>query len=198
MRKQMYRQVVLAWSALALGVVPAAAQAPRTPQPAQPAAPATDTRISITPFMALGDDLAPGGGLSVTFPLTRRLSLETEGSIGTDAMRMGASLLVDVVRIGPFSTYAAAGAGVQRDETDAYPVDVFFGDVLGGYPDLRYSPDFDRKKTEFALGIGGGATVPVGPGWSYRVDFRWYNPKAEWPESWRIYNGLSLRLGESH
>jgi hypothetical protein len=26
------------------------------------------------------------------------------------------------------------------------------------------------------------------------VDFRWYNPKAEWPESWRIYNGLTLRL----
>ena len=200
MRKHLYRYVVIASSALAIGALGAVPATAQTAQFGQPAPPESKPHVSVTPFMALGDDFAPGGGLSFTFPLTRRLSLEAEGSIGTDAMRSGASLLVDLVRIGRFTTYAAAGGGVQRDEVDNYLVVPELDRIIGGYPDLRGYPypDLVRKKTEFAIGIGGGVTVPLGPRWSYRADFRWYNPKAEWPESWRAYNGLSFRLGEPH
>jgi hypothetical protein len=91
MRKQIYRHVVMAWSAL--GVVPAAAQAPQTPQPAQPTAPATDARISITPFMALGDDLALGGGLSVTFPLGGVCGLQFNSSVSGVALDCVSTLM---------------------------------------------------------------------------------------------------------
>ena len=86
---------------------------------------------------------------------------------------------MDVARIGRFSTYLAGGAGVQRDEFHVRTL---------------YAPPFFVKKTEFAIGIGGGASVPIGSRWSYRADFRWYDPKAEWPESWRLSNGLTLHL----
>jgi hypothetical protein len=95
-------------------------------------------------------------------------------------MRTGVSLLMNVKRIGRFTTYVAGGAGVQRDESR---------DLLYGAP----FPVF-LKKTEFVIGIGGGTTVPISSRWSYRADFRWYDPKAEWPESWRISNGLTLHL----
>jgi hypothetical protein len=161
---------------------PGTAGTPGAPQsPTVATQPAAEERgFQITPFMAMGDDLAAGGGVAFLFPLTRRFSLEAEASAGADAMRTGVSLLMDVVRIGRFSTYVAGGAGVQHDETDAYAFGVPFPIQL--------------KKTEFAIGIGGGTTIPMGSRWSYRADFRWYNPKAEWPESWRIYNGLTLHL----
>lgn len=159
---------------------PSAAPAAISPQP-QPAA-SENRGLQITPFMALGDDLAAGGGVSFLFPLTKRFSLEAEASAGRDAIRSGVSLLMNVVQIGRFSTYVAGGAGIQRDETD-----------VNGYA-LGVPYPFIYKKTEFALGVGGGTTIPISSRWSYRADFRWYNPKAEWPESWRVFNGLSLHL----
>jgi hypothetical protein len=157
---------------------------PARPEPQAPAVSqqpaADDRRLQLTPFMALGDDLAAGGGVSFVYPLNRRFSLEAEASADRDAMRTGVSLLMNVKRIGSFSTYIAGGAGVQRDESDQYALGVPFPVLL--------------KKTEFAIGIGGGTTVPINSRWSYRADFRWYNPKAEWPESWRAYNGLTLHL----
>lgn len=155
---------------------PAAPQMPAAA--AQP--PADDRGMSLTPFMVMGDDFAAGAGLSVVFPLTGRFGLEAEAMADRDAMRTGVSLLVNVKRIGRFSTYVAGGAGVQRDESR---------DLVPGIPFPVYA-----KKTEFAIGVGGGASVPISSRWSYRADFRWYNPKAEWPESWRISNGLTLHL----
>ena len=140
MRKHPYRYVVIASSAIAIGALVAVPATAQTAQFGQPAPPESKPHVSVTPFMALGDDFAPGGGLSFTFPLTRRLSLEAEGSIGTDAMRSGASLLVDLVRIGRFTTYAAAGGGVQRDEVDHYLVVPDLDRIIGGYPDLRGIP----------------------------------------------------------
>jgi opacity protein-like surface antigen len=133
---------------------------------------------SLTPFMAMGDDLAIGGGLAVAFPIDGRFSVEAEASAGVDAIRTGASILVNLRRRG-ITPYAAAGIGFQRDE----------------YEDWRSGPiglPTVLKKSEPALSIGGGASFPVSERWSYRADFRWYNPKAEWPESWRVYSGLTL------
>ena len=177
MRKNPWLRTSLLFAFCMLGpTVPSA-----SPQSAPPGPPGSGPSLSFTPFMAMGDDYALGGGASFSFRVAGRLGLEAEASLGTDAARTGLSLLLDVARLGGFTTYAAVGAGVQRDY-----IDDEFADVIWPAP--------IPKKTEFAVGIGGGATVAVGPRWSYRVDFRWYNPKAEWPESWRIYNGLSLRL----
>ncbi len=177
MRKNPWLRTSLLFTACVLVLTVPAASA----QTAQPVPPGSGPTVNFTPFMAMGDDYALGGGTSFSFRVARRLGLEAEASLGTDAARTGLSLLLDVARLGGVTTYAAVGAGVQRDYIDDEVASVIW-------------PSAIPKKTEFALGIGGGATVPVGPRWSDRVDFRWYNPKAEWPESWRIYNGLSLRL----
>jgi hypothetical protein len=154
--------------------------APQMPTATAAQQPASDRRVNITPFAVTGDDFAAGAGVSLVFPLSQRFGLEADAMADRDAMRTGVSLLMNVKRIGRFTTYVAGGAGVQRDESR---------DLLVGPP----FPVF-LKKTEFVIGIGGGTTVPISSRWSYRADFRWYDPKAEWPESWRISNGLTLHL----
>ena len=66
---------------------------------------------AVTPFFAIGDDLAPGGGGAISFAWTRALSVEVEASLGTDAARSSLSLLYDLLRLGPVTPYAAGGTG---------------------------------------------------------------------------------------
>jgi hypothetical protein len=147
-------------------------------QPSTPAAPPVPPKVLMTPFFALGDDVAPGGGAAVTFPWTQRINVEAEASLGTDAARSSVSLLYALPRLGRFALYVAGGGGIQRDEvTETIPK---------GFP--------TRKKTEFAANVGAGVTVPVTERVSYRADFRWYNPRAEWPESWRVFSGITLAM----
>jgi len=136
-----------------------------------------EPRVSMTSFFAFGDDLAPGGGAAFTFPWTRQLSLEVEASLGGDAARSSGSLLLAFPQWGPVRIYAAAGAGVQRDEIKGY--DPYFHPV---------------KKTEFAVNVGAGVSIPVSNRWAVRSDFRWYNPKWEWPESWRAFGGVTVAI----
>lgn len=130
----------------------------------------------VTPFVAMGDDFAPGGGAAFSIPWTRSLNVEAEASLGTDAARTSVGLAYNIPQLGRFVPYVAGGVGVQRDDFEM-ATDVGF---------------FTRKKTELAVNIGAGVTIPVSDRWSYRADFRWYNPKAEWPESWRAYSGVVL------
>ena len=116
----------------------------------------------MTPFFAIGDDLAPGGGGAFTFAWTRQLSVEAEASLGTDAARSSVSLLYALPRWGRFTVYMAGGGGVQRDE------------VRGA---IHFIGSDIRKKTEFAINIGAGVTVPISERLAYRADFRWYNPR---------------------
>jgi opacity protein-like surface antigen len=136
-------------------------------------------RAQVTPFFALGDDLAPGGGAAFTFPWTGQLSVEAEASLGRDAARSSLSLLFALPQWGSATIYLAGGGGVQRDEIPTK---------------FLTTPFAARKKTEFALNIGAGVTLPLTDRWAYRADFRWYNPKAEWPESWRAFNGLAFSV----
>jgi hypothetical protein len=130
--------------------------------------------VQLTPFSALGDDYAPGGGVALTYFFSPSVRIEVEGSLSTDAARSGVSLLYGLPRWGCCSVYLAGGVGVQRDQDPDY-----FGPGI-------------RKKTEPAWSIGTGMTVPLVGRFAYRFDFRWYNPDNEWPESWRIYHGLAI------
>lgn len=152
--------------------VQAMAQTPATPDHT-----ASVARLEVTPFSAIGDDLAPGGGVALTYALHPRLRLEGEASLGTDAARSSLSLLYALPRWGCCSVYIAGGLGVQRDQDPAF-----------------HDPELGRtrKKTEAAINIGAGFSVPIVERFGYRFDFRWYNPDDSWPESWRIYNGLAF------
>ena len=171
-------RAVAVWAILAGTAAPASPQA--TDQQPETEAPAARS-VHMTPFFALGDDLALGGGAAFTFGVMRSLSVELEASLGTDAARSSASLLYALPKWGRWSIYAAGGAGFQRDEDPSYPNATYFS---------------GRKKNEFAVNIGAGVSVPVTDKWGWRADFRWYNPKAEWPESWRVFNGLTMALGQ--
>lgn len=142
----------------------------------------------VTSFVAMGDDLAKELGAAFAFAWTSRLRLEVEASIGTDAARSSVSVLYNLPLLSRF-VYVAGGAGVQRDEvTEAELYRLY---EAGQIPaPWRVS----MKKTEFAVNIGAGVVVPVGDRWSYRADFRWYNPDNAWPESWRASNGIVFGL----
>ncbi len=141
---------------LAAAVVASAQSTGQAPTPAD--AP----RALITPFFAIGDDLAPGAGGVFNFPWTRQLSIEAEASLGTDAARSSVSMLYALPRWGGVAIYVAGGGGVQRDEVARTP----------------YLPGVAApKETEFALNVGAGVTVPASERWGYRFDFRWYRPE---------------------
>ena len=78
MRKNLCHQAVIASRTLLLGALLAL---PASAQTAQQPVPARESGVSITPFMAMGDDYALGGGMSISFPMARRLTLEAEGSV---------------------------------------------------------------------------------------------------------------------
>ena len=172
------RPFVAAVAIAVVGAVAMPAHAQTVTDGAAP--PKPQKQRQFTTFVAMGDDLALGGGAAFTFEWTKQFSIEAEASLGFDAGRSSVSLLYHLPQWGKVSIYTAGGAGIQRDEFEGYaPVVASF--VRG-------------KKTEFAVNIGAGVTVPLGQRWAWRADFRWYNPKAEWPESWRAYFGLSLSL----
>jgi hypothetical protein len=141
-------------------------------------APPSGPVLSITPFVAMGDDLAPGGGAAISYGWTRRLFVEGEASLGTDAFRSSVSLLYTLPHLGQ-RVYVAGGLGFQRDDFE----------TIGA---TNESPRVIDKKAEFAVNVGAGITVPIRRGWSYRSDFRWYNPAKEWPESWRVFSGFVI------
>jgi hypothetical protein len=182
-RATLARTLIGALALIAAAARPAAAQS-NTAQPTNGAAdrtvaPAPEKRIDVTPFVAMGDDLAPGAGGAVTFAWTRTVSLEAELSAGTDAARSSFSLLYSLPKLGQVTTYVAAGGGVQRYEMEA---------PTPGLGVVR------RSLTRLAVNIGAGVSVPISGRWAYRADFRWYNPAAEWPESWRVFQGVSVAL----
>lgn len=161
-------------------VAPAVSAGVAAGQEAAPAFPSSDApKALMTPFFAIGDDVAPGGGAAFTFTWTRLLSVEAEASLGTDAARSSLSVLYALPQWGRFAFYVAGGGGIQRDE-------VTHATEPKGFP--------TRKKTEFAVNIGAAVAVPVTKRWAYRADFRWYNPRAEWPESFRVFSGLTFAV----
>jgi hypothetical protein len=173
---------LLAAAIATIGVTGTAIAQPTDQSTTTPQSSSTSTTamLRITPFVAMGDDFAPGGGAAFTFGWTRTLSVEAEASLGRDAARSSIGLLYALPRVGRVAPYVAGGGGIQRDETNAFVSDA------NGFWEMRL------KKTEFAVNVGAGVHIPVSDRWGYRADFRWYNPKAEWPESWRAYSGVTL------
>ena len=100
-----YKSAVFALVAFTLGALPAGAQDAKT--------------VEVTPYVALGSEMASPVGAAVTFPVTSKLSVETdvayrraEGNIG--ALSLSASLLYDLPRVGQSTPYVAAGVGLSQ------------------------------------------------------------------------------------
>src|SRR3954467_15242553 len=95
-----YTSTVFALVALTVSAVPVDAQDERT--------------VEVTPYVAIGSDAASPAGTAVTFPITSKLSIETDvayrrGEGRIHALSTNASLLYFLPRVGQSTPYVAAG-----------------------------------------------------------------------------------------
>ena len=160
---------------LATAGLPAAAQSTDTDK----AAP-----VEVTPYVSLGSYPSPRVGVSIAFPLTQKLSVESEVGYRHDmtgALSLSAALLYDLPRIGRVLPYLAAGAGLEQYAT-AFQLP---GGALAA-----------QRRTAFAINAGGGLKVSVNDNWGIRTDARWFNGLGrDAGEHWRIYDGVTFRTG---
>src|SRR5262245_66166368 len=99
------RAAVFALVAFTLAALPVCAQEVQT--------------VEVTPYVALGSEAASPVGAAVTFPVTSRLSVETDvayrrGEGGIHALSSSASLLWFLPHVGQSTPYAVAGVGLAQ------------------------------------------------------------------------------------
>jgi len=153
---------------------------------------------TVSPFlgtsMGLGDPAnndSLGLGVSVEYDWTSNLGFE--GEFGhlfdvageTDAVdwsvtNFSANALYhfDVKRVTPYATF---GIGFERSAIDVKNPDVLALTI--------------PSSTEIAYNFGGGVKYPITPRLLARGDLRRVNANDQAPDYWRLYGGLTFRVG---
>ena len=169
-----YTSGVFALVVFTLGALPALAQDPQT--------------VQVTPYVALGSDMASPVGAAITFPIKSKLSVETdvayrraEGNI--NAMSLSASLLYDLPRVGRATPYVAAGIGLAT-----------YGTPVLSSSNSR--PLGTRSRLAMTVNAGGGLKMPMNEKMGLRTDARWFNFLGEGSEGFRVAQGISFGLGK--
>jgi len=170
-----YTSVVIALVVLILGALPAGAQDART--------------VEVTPYVALGSEMASPVGAAVTFPVTSTLSVETdvayrraEGNI--PALSLSASLLYDLPRIGQSTPYVAGGIGLST-----YGAPIFSSNGR---------PIATQSRLAVSVNAGGGLKMPMNDKLDLRTDARWFKlvgPQGP-SEGFRVAQGISFDVGK--
>ena len=169
------KSAAFALVAFTLGALPAGAQ------DAKP--------VEVTPYVALGSEMASPVGAAVTFPVTSKLSVETdvayrraEGNIG--ALSLGASLLYDLPRIGQSTPYLAAGVGLSQ-----------YGGLVASSDG---SPIGTQPRVAMTVNAGGGLKMPINDKLALRTDARWGKfLGVQGPSEWfRVAQGISFGAGK--
>ena len=126
-------------------------------------------------------------GAALTFPVTSKLSVETdvayrraEGNIG--ALSLSAGLLYDLPRVGQSTPYVAAGLGLSQ-----YGAPVFSssGRPIGTQP-----------RVAMTVNAGGGLKMPMNEKLDLRTDARWFNLLGQGGEGFRVSQGISFGVGK--
>jgi hypothetical protein len=169
-----HRHAVFALAAVTLAALPVAAQ---------------EARTEVTPYVGLGSDGTSPIGTAVTFPVTSRLSVETDvayrrGEGHMNALSSNVSLLVFAPRLGRSSLYAAAGVGVRQ-----YGAPVF--SAAGG------PPIGTQSRLAMTVNAGGGVKTPMNDKLDLRTDARWFKSFGkQGSEQFRVAQGISFDLGK--
>jgi hypothetical protein len=169
-----YRSTVFALVALALEALPVGAQDAKT--------------VEVTPYVALGSAAASPVGVVVTFPVTTKLSLETEvayrrGEGRINALSSNASVLYSLPRLGQSTPYVAAGVGLSQYGA---PVFSFNGPPIGTEP-----------RVTLTVNAGGGLKVPMNEKLDLRTDARWFKSLGlQGSEQFRVAQGISFDVGK--
>ena len=165
---------VFALVAVTLQALPARAQEPRA--------------VAVTPYVALGSDMASPVGAAITFPVTTKLSVETdvayrrcEGDI--HALSLSAGLSYSLPRVGRSTPYVAAGMGLSQ-----YGTPIFSSTGL---------PIATQPRLAMSVNAGGGLKMPMTEKVDLRTDARWgrFLGRQEPSEWFRVAQGISFGLG---
>jgi hypothetical protein len=167
-----YKSGVLALVAFTLAALPAQAQ---------DAGP-----VEVTPYVALGTAGVSPVGAAVTFPITSRLSLETdvayrraEGRI--QALSTNTSLLWFVPRLGQSTPYLAGGVGLSQYGS---PVFASSGPPIG-----------TQRRVALTVNAGGGLKMPLNNTMDLRTDARWFKSFGkQGAEEFRVAQGISFDM----
>ena len=165
----------IALVAFTLGALPAEAQ------DAKP--------VEITPYVALGSEMASPVGAAVTFPVTSTLSVETDiayrrGEGRIHALSLNTSLLYSLPRIGQSTPYVATGVGLSQYGS---PVFASTGRPIATQPGLAMT-----------VNAGGGLKLPMNEKLDLRTDARWGKFLGQQgPSEWfRVAQGISFDIGK--
>jgi hypothetical protein len=169
-----YKSAVFALVAFTPGVVPVEAQDARA--------------VEVTPFVALGSAAASPVGVVFTFPVTLRLSVETElayrraeGRI--NALSSSASLLYLLPHLGEAAPYVVGGVGLSQ-----YGAPVFSSNG---------PPTGTERRVALTVNAGGGLKMPINETLDLRTDARWLKSFGrEGSEQFRVAQGISFDVGK--
>ena len=169
-----YKSAVFALVAFTLGALPVGAQDAKT--------------VEVTPYVAIGSEMASPVGAAVTFPVTSTLSVETdvayrrgEGSI--HARSSSTSLLYSLPRVGRATPYVAGGVGLSQ-----YGAPVFSSNGR---------PIGTQSQVALTVNAGGGLKMPMNEKLDLRTDARWFKSFGrQGSEQFRVAQGISFDVGK--
>ena len=145
-----YKSAVFTLVAFTLGALPAGAQDAKA--------------VEVTPYVALGSEMASPVGAAITFPVTSKLSVETDvayrrGEGDIHALSLSAGLLYALPRIGQSTPYVAGGVGLSQ-----YGAPIFSSSG---------SPIASQPRLAMTVNAGGGVKMPMNEKLDLRTDARW-------------------------
>ena len=168
-----YRSAVFAL-ALTLGALPVAAQDAKT--------------VEVTPYVAFGSAGASPIGTVVTFPVTAKLSVETEvayrrGEGNIHALSSSTSLLYFLPRVGLARPYVAGGVGFSQYGSPVFSAN---GHPIG-----------TQSRVALTMNAGGGLKMPINEKLDLRTDARWFKSFGrQGSEQFRLAQGVSFDVGK--
>jgi hypothetical protein len=169
-----YRSAVFALVALTRGAWPVGAQEAKT--------------VEVTPYVGFGTAAASPVGAAVVFPVTSKLSVETDvgyrrGEGDIHAMSSDVSLMYFLPRIGKATSYVVGGIGLAQYGT---PVFGATGRPIGTQANLA-----------FRVNAGGGLKVPLNEKMDWRTDARWFKSFGrDGSEQFRVSQGVAFEVGK--
>ena len=171
-----YKSAAFALITFTFGTLPAGAQSdPKT--------------VQVTPYVALGSEVASPVGAAVTFPLTSTLGVETDvayrrGEGDIHALSLSANLLYSLPRVGKSTPYVAAGIGLSR-----YGTPIFSS---------TNRPIATQPRLAMTVNAGGGLKMPINERVELRTDARWGKFLGrQSPSEWvRVAQGISFGVGK--
>ena len=168
-----YRSAVFALIAFTLEALPAAAQDAKA--------------VEVTPYVGLGSEMASPVGAAITFPVTSKLSVETDvayrrGEGDIHALSLSAGLLYSLPRVRQSTPYLAAGIGLSQYGA---PILSPNGPPIGTQPRLAVT-----------MNAGGGLKMPMTERMDLRTDARWFKSPGQGSDQFRVAQGLSFKVGK--